>query len=66
MISQAETSEDLYEWKAALENALAQAPSAALALGQNGIFQNDITESIEASHDQCMLLCHLFTMIFII
>ncbi|THU47653.1 hypothetical protein C4D60_Mb09t17880 [Musa balbisiana] len=48
----AETSEDLYEWKAALENALTQAPSAALALGQNGIFQNDITESIEASHDQ--------------
>nr|XP_009386459.1 PREDICTED: rho GTPase-activating protein REN1-like isoform X1 [Musa acuminata subsp. malaccensis] len=48
----AETSEDLYEWKAALENAVAQAPSAALALGQNGIFHNEITESIEASHDQ--------------
>lgn len=66
MISQAETSEDLYEWKAALENAVAQAPSAALALGQNGIFHNEITESIEASHDQCMLLSHLSTMILII
>ncbi|URE41354.1 pleckstrin domain-containing [Musa troglodytarum] len=48
----AETSEDLYKWKAALENALAQAPSAAPALGQNGIFHNDITESIETSRDQ--------------
>ncbi|RWW78714.1 hypothetical protein BHE74_00013051, partial [Ensete ventricosum] len=48
----AETSEDLYEWKAALENALSQAPSAALPLGQNGIFHNDKTESTEASGDQ--------------
>ncbi|KAJ7965799.1 Rho GTPase activating protein [Quillaja saponaria] len=31
----AETSEDLYEWKNALENALAQAPSAAHMVGQN-------------------------------
>ncbi|XP_064993248.1 rho GTPase-activating protein REN1-like isoform X3 [Musa acuminata AAA Group] len=45
----AETSEDLYEWKAALENALLQAPSAALPLGQNGIIHNDKTESTEAS-----------------
>lgn len=30
-----ETSEDLYEWKAALENALAQAPSVTHAIGQN-------------------------------
>ncbi|CAL9082539.1 unnamed protein product [Musa acuminata var. zebrina] len=48
----AETSEDLYEWKAALENALLQAPSAALPLGQNGIIHNDKTESTEASGDQ--------------
>ncbi|XP_065039369.1 rho GTPase-activating protein REN1-like isoform X5 [Musa acuminata AAA Group] len=48
----AETSEDLYEWKAALENALSQAPSAALPLGQNGIIHNDKTESTEASGDQ--------------
>ncbi|XP_062164103.1 rho GTPase-activating protein REN1 isoform X2 [Alnus glutinosa] len=31
----AETMEDLYEWKAALENALVQAPSAAHVMGQN-------------------------------
>ncbi|WOL03934.1 rho GTPase-activating protein 6-like isoform X1 [Canna indica] len=49
----AETSEDLYEWKAALESALAQAPSAALAMGQNGIFQNDTTESVEATDEPC-------------
>ncbi|CAL9191777.1 unnamed protein product [Musa hybrid cultivar] len=48
----AETSEDLYEWKAALENALSQAPSAALPLGQNGIIHNDKTELTEASGDQ--------------
>ncbi|XP_064949473.1 rho GTPase-activating protein 6-like isoform X2 [Musa acuminata AAA Group] len=49
----AETSEDLYEWKAALENALAQAPSAVLAMGQNGIFNNDVTDSVETSNDKC-------------
>ncbi|RZR92124.1 hypothetical protein BHM03_00020377 [Ensete ventricosum] len=54
LVLQAETSEDLYEWKAALENALSQAPSAALPLGQNGIFHNDKTESTEASGDQCI------------
>ncbi|KAF9675658.1 hypothetical protein SADUNF_Sadunf09G0055200 [Salix dunnii] len=35
----AETSEDLYEWKTALELALAQAPSPALVMGHNGIFR---------------------------
>ncbi|URD89597.1 pleckstrin domain-containing [Musa troglodytarum] len=53
LVLQAETSEDLYEWKAALENALAQAPSAVLAMGQNGIFNNDVTDSVEASNDKC-------------
>jgi len=33
--------EDLHEWKAALENALTQAPSASHVMGQNGIFRND-------------------------
>ncbi|XP_038984902.1 rho GTPase-activating protein 7-like isoform X3 [Phoenix dactylifera] len=47
----AETSEDLYEWKSALENALALAPGAC-AMGQNGIFCNDITDSNEASGEQ--------------
>jgi hypothetical protein len=52
--------EDLYEWKAALENALVQAPSAAHVMGQNGIFRNDQTDSVDNSLDQCMpflLLC---------
>ncbi|KDP41464.1 hypothetical protein JCGZ_15871 [Jatropha curcas] len=48
----AETSEDLYEWKTALENALAQAPSACLAMGQNGIFKNDQLEGANDSPEQ--------------
>ncbi|XP_049935074.1 rho GTPase-activating protein 7-like isoform X3 [Nymphaea colorata] len=44
----------MYEWKAALENALAQAPSANLAMGQSGIFQNDasVTDTIGSSVEQ--------------
>ncbi|XP_021638823.2 rho GTPase-activating protein REN1 isoform X3 [Hevea brasiliensis] len=49
----AETLEDLYEWKTALENALAGAPSAALVMGQNGIFKNDQNDEIDCSLDQC-------------
>ncbi|KAL1222497.1 Rho GTPase-activating protein REN1 [Cardamine amara subsp. amara] len=41
----ADTMEDLYEWKAALENALTQAPSASHVMGQNGIFRNDHAET---------------------
>ncbi|KAJ4796230.1 Rho GTPase activation protein (RhoGAP) with PH domain-containing protein [Rhynchospora pubera] len=37
----ADTSEDLNEWKNALENAMAQAPSTSHSLGQNGIFRTD-------------------------
>uniref|UniRef100_A0A6N2MJG0 Rho-GAP domain-containing protein n=1 Tax=Salix viminalis TaxID=40686 RepID=A0A6N2MJG0_SALVM len=49
----AETSEDLYEWKTALENALAQAPSASLVMGQNGIFQMIQTDgSLEQLKDK--------------
>lgn len=48
--------EDLYEWKAALEKALVQAPSAAHVMGQNGIFRNDQNDSVDNSLDQCMLL----------
>lgn len=48
----AETSENLYEWKAALELALAQAPSAALVMGHNGIFRNDTNDTIEGSFHQ--------------
>ncbi|VFQ71350.1 unnamed protein product [Cuscuta campestris] len=45
----AETSEDLYEWKTALELALAQSPNAAVVMGHNGIFQNDNGDSVEGS-----------------
>ncbi|KAJ6716291.1 RHO GTPASE-ACTIVATING PROTEIN 7-LIKE [Salix koriyanagi] len=48
----AETSEDLYEWKTALELALAQAPSPALVMGHNGIFRSDTNEAIEGSFHQ--------------
>nr|DAD29314.1 TPA_asm: hypothetical protein HUJ06_030782 [Nelumbo nucifera] len=48
----AESSEDLFEWKAALEQALEQAPSAALVMGQNGIFRSDTTDTIEGSFQQ--------------
>ncbi|KAL8240181.1 hypothetical protein R6Q59_013536 [Mikania micrantha] len=48
----AETSEDLYEWKTALEHALAQAPYAALVMGTNGIFRNDTTDSTNGSFHQ--------------
>nr|XP_043605950.1 rho GTPase-activating protein 7 [Erigeron canadensis] len=48
----AETSEDLFEWKTALEHALAQAPSAAIVMGHNGIFRNDTTDSIEGPFHQ--------------
>lgn len=48
----AESSEDLYEWKTALELALAQAPSAALVMGHNGIFRNDANDTMEGSFHQ--------------
>ncbi|XP_024028811.1 rho GTPase-activating protein REN1 [Morus notabilis] len=48
----AETLEDLHEWKTALENALAQAPSH--AMGQNGIFRNDEIDSVDGSLDHYM------------
>lgn len=48
----AESSEDLYEWKTALEQALSQAPSAALVMGHNGIFRSDTNDTIEGSFHQ--------------
>ncbi|XP_047341373.1 rho GTPase-activating protein REN1 isoform X2 [Impatiens glandulifera] len=44
-----ETLEDLHEWKTALEEALAQAPSPTLVMGQTGIFKN---EADDESGDQ--------------
>lgn len=52
MIFQAETSEDLYEWKTALEHALAQAPSSVLVMGHNGIFRSDTNDTTEGSFYQ--------------
>ncbi|OMO57653.1 hypothetical protein COLO4_35204 [Corchorus olitorius] len=48
----AETMEDLYEWKAALENALSLAPpSSAHVMGQNGIFGNDQADAVDGSKE---------------
>ncbi|WCJ25194.1 Rho GTPase activation protein (RhoGAP) with PH domain [Euphorbia peplus] len=48
----AETSDDLYDWKSALENALSLAPSSAVTAGQNGILKNDQTDSADAPIEQ--------------
>ncbi|XP_051141947.1 rho GTPase-activating protein 7-like [Andrographis paniculata] len=48
----AENLEDLYDWKTALENALTQAPSAALVMGHNGIFRSETNDTIEGSFHQ--------------
>ncbi|KAK3131384.1 hypothetical protein QOZ80_6AG0505710 [Eleusine coracana subsp. coracana] len=47
-----ETTEDLNEWRSALENALAQAPSVATTVGQNPIFSTDVAEPAEAAAEQ--------------
>ncbi|KAG9160061.1 hypothetical protein Leryth_005793 [Lithospermum erythrorhizon] len=48
----AETSEDLLEWKVALEEALANAPSASLSMGQNGILNHDQGNAADIAVDQ--------------
>ncbi|KAL8129381.1 hypothetical protein V2J09_018536 [Rumex salicifolius] len=48
----AETSEDLYEWKTALEQALAQSPNAALVMGHNGIFHTNANDAVEGPFPQ--------------
>lgn len=52
-LTQAETLDDLYEWKAALEKSLAQAPNAALVIGQNGIFRTEANNTIDGSFNSC-------------
>ncbi|KAK2376130.1 rho GTPase-activating protein REN1 [Trifolium repens] len=42
----AETTEDLYEWKTALENVLAHAPSATNVMGHSGILRGDQADSL--------------------
>ncbi|GAB2232249.1 hypothetical protein Drorol1_Dr00011278 [Drosera rotundifolia] len=48
----AETLEDLYEWKTALESALEQAPSPTAAGAQNGILKNEQADAVNGSSDQ--------------
>ncbi|WJX58003.1 hypothetical protein P8452_43504 [Trifolium repens] len=48
----AETTEDLYEWKTALENVLAHAPSATNVMGQSGILRSDQADSLGIYLDQ--------------
>ncbi|KAL6606442.1 hypothetical protein ACP70R_042095 [Stipagrostis hirtigluma subsp. patula] len=48
----AETIEDLNDWRSALENALAQAPSVVNTAGQNPIFSTDVAEPAEAPAEQ--------------
>ncbi|GFZ10126.1 Rho GTPase activation protein (RhoGAP) with PH domain-containing protein [Actinidia rufa] len=55
VLHEAETLEDLHDWKAALEDALSQAPSATLVMGQKGIYRNDQAEAFDGSAQQCML-----------
>ncbi|XP_051118384.1 rho GTPase-activating protein REN1-like isoform X2 [Andrographis paniculata] len=48
----AETLEDLYKWKTALEEALANAPSASPVAGQNGASKNENFNSDDVSSEQ--------------
>ncbi|XP_015690860.1 rho GTPase-activating protein REN1-like isoform X1 [Oryza brachyantha] len=48
----AESTEELNEWRSALENTLAQAPAIATTVGQNPIFSTDIAQPVEAPAEQ--------------
>ncbi|KAI3508877.1 hypothetical protein L1887_23897 [Cichorium endivia] len=55
----AETSEDLFEWKDALEAALSNAPSLGIEQGQNGVSKNekgDTTDAKEQTSSKSMVL----------
>ncbi|KAH1096931.1 hypothetical protein J1N35_013852 [Gossypium stocksii] len=47
----AKSSKDLYEWKAAFENALSQAPSSPHVLGKNDILGNEKANAVNGSKD---------------
>lgn len=59
-MSQAETLDDLYDWKTALEEALSSAPSAALFMGQNGIFRND-QGNVSPDQGEFLFYCFFFS-----
>nr|XP_043639419.1 rho GTPase-activating protein REN1-like [Erigeron canadensis] len=48
----AETSEDLFEWKTALEEALENAPTAGTGVGQTGLSKNEKGDIADGSHEQ--------------
>ncbi|KVI06755.1 Pleckstrin homology domain-containing protein [Cynara cardunculus var. scolymus] len=48
----AETTEDLFEWKDALEAALANAPNAGTGPGQNGLLKNEKGDAADGSQEQ--------------
>lgn len=58
LIAQGETSEELQEWKSALESALVQAPGEAVPMGQIGIVGKETADSVEASFEQCIPFSH--------
>lgn len=58
LLLQAETSEDLLEWKAALEEALANAPSAANGIGQDGGSKNDQPDASDSPKKECKFYIH--------
>lgn len=49
---QAETVEDVDEWKEALERALQAAPNAALVMNHSQSFQNESLDAIEGTSEQ--------------
>ncbi|MCD7455664.1 hypothetical protein HAX54_029117, partial [Datura stramonium] len=59
MLVKAETLEDLLEWKVALEEALARAPSADLVTGQNELSRNDQANEVDMSTELCKYLIHM-------
>ncbi|XP_019156650.1 PREDICTED: rho GTPase-activating protein REN1-like isoform X1 [Ipomoea nil] len=48
----AETLEELLEWRVALEEALANVPSVALVIGQNGMLRNDQVNATDVSSEK--------------
>lgn len=49
----------MLEWKAALEEALASAPSADPVTTQIGVSRNDQGNAVDHSSEQCKLLIHM-------
>lgn len=64
-VAQAETLEDLYKWKIALEDALARAPNFSFVTGQNGSWRNVHSNLDDACFEQrkhLIKMCSYFLM----